>query len=239
MKEDKKILAIIPARGGSKGILRKNITTLAGKPLIAYSIEVAKKSRYINRVVVSTDDNEIARIARIYESEIIMRPKELAKDSSSVMDAVFHVLDTLEKEENYIPDIVILLQPTSPLRSVDDVDNAIELFLNSNGCESVVGVCENTHLYWSFKIERGYLKPIFRQYIGMRRQKLPKLYLPNGAIFISTPHILKRYKSFYCNKTIPYVMPPERSIDIDEKKDLIIAELLMKEMEYEEDKNRE
>ena len=232
MKESKKILAIIPARGGSKGIPRKNIRVLAGKPLIAYSIEAALKSKYINKVVVSTDDKEIAEVAKKYGAEVIKRPKELARDESPTIDAIFHVLDSL-KDENYIPDMIILLQPTSPLRSIDDIDNAIGLFLN-NDCEAVVGVREDIHLYWSFKIERSYLKPVFdKKYLKMGRQELPKLYLPNGAIFISTPTILRKYNGFYCNKTLPYIMPVERSIDIDDEKDFIFAEILIKKLRRE------
>ena len=227
MINNKKILAVIPARGGSKGIPRKNIRLLAGKPLIAYSIENALKSKYINKVVVSTDDDEITQISKIYGAEVIKRPEELARDESPTINTIFHVLDSL-KNENYIPDVIILLQPTSPLRSVEDIDNAIELLLN-NDCEAVVGVREDVHLYWSFKIEGSYLKPIFdKKYLRMRRQDLPKLYLPNGAIFISTPTILRKYNGFYCNKTLPYIMPLERSIDIDNENDFIFAEILIK-----------
>lgn len=220
--------AIIPARGGSKGIPKKNIKPLRDKALISYSIEHAKKSKYINRIVVSTEDDEIAEISKEYGAEIIERPKELAKDESPTIDAIFHALEVL-KADNYNPDIIILLQPTSPLRNAEDIDNAMELFLNS-GCESVVSVCEVEHSpYWSFKIEDNHLKPIFRKkYLEMRRQDLPKAYVPNGAIFISTPENLRKYKSFHCSKIIPYVMPPERSVDIDKEIDFMLAELLMR-----------
>ncbi len=231
-KTKPKILAIIPARGGSKGIPRKNIRLLSGKPLIAYSIETALQSKYIDTVVVSTEDEEIAEIARIYGAEVIMRPNELAKDDSPIMDTIFHVLETIKM--NY--DIVVLLQPTSPLRNCIDINNAIELFLNKN-CESVVGVTENLSLYWSFSIEEGYLKPIFgNKYLKNRRQDLPKTYVPNGAIFISTPITLQKYKSFYCQKTIPYIMPRERSVDIDDEVDFKLAELLIKIKENKNEK---
>jgi len=226
-KNNQKILAIIPARGGSKGIPRKNIRLLAGKPLIAYSIETALKSRYIDKVVVSTDDEEIAEIAKKYGAQVIKRPGKLARDKSPTLDTIKHVLETLEKNENYIPNIIILLQPTSPLRSTEDINNAIELFLNED-CESVVGVCENVNLYWSFRVEDGHMKPIFgKKYLKMRRQDLPRIYAPNGAIFVSTPQILNIYGGFYCDKTVPYVMPPERSVDIDNEEDFILAEILM------------
>lgn len=228
MKEKAKIITIIPARGGSKGIPRKNLRLLARKPLIAYSIETALKSKWIDRVIVSTEDEEIAEISREDGAEIIERPKEMARDDSPTIDAIFHALEVL-KVENYEPDITILLQPTSPLRTAKDIDNAIELFLNNDG-ESVVSVCEVEHTpYWSFKIEDKCLKPIFEEkYLRMRRQELPKVYIPNGAIYISTPENLRKYNGFYCSMTVPYVMPPERSIDIDREIDFMLAELLMR-----------
>lgn len=221
------ILGLIPARGGSKGIPLKNIMTLASKPLIAYSIETAKKSKYIDKVVVSTEHEEIAEISKFYETEVIKRPEQLAGDETSTIEIIFHVFDVI----NYNPEIVVLLQPTSPLRTPEDVDNAIELLLK-NDCESVVSVCKAKHPpYWSFEIKEKYLKPIFSEkYLRMRRQELPNAYIPNGAIFISMPKILWRYKSFYCEKTIPYVMPPERSIDIDDEIDFMLAELLTQKM---------
>jgi len=222
------IVAIIPARGGSKGIPRKNIKQLFGKPLIVWTIEHAKKSRYIGRITVSTEDKEIAEISKKCGAEVIERPEELAKDETPTIDVIFHVLEVI-KAENFEPGLVVLLQPTSPLRNAQDIDNAIELFLK-NDCESVVSVCEVEHsLYWSFEIENRYLKPIFGgKYLNMRRQDLPKVYTPNGAIYVSTPEILRKYKSFYCSKTIPYIMPPGRSVDIDNEIDFMLAELLMR-----------
>ena len=228
MIETERIMAIIPARGGSKGIPKKNIKPLLGKPLISYSIEHAKKSEYINKVIVSTEDKEIAEISKEYGAEVIERPEELAKDETPTIEVIFHVLKVL-KAKNYTPDIVILLQPTSPLRTAEDIDKAVELFLNS-GCESVVSVCEVEHSpYWCFEIEEGYLKSLFGdEYLRRRRQDLEKVYVPNGAMYISTPKNLRKYKGFYCLRTIPYIMPPERSIDIDNEVDFMLAELLTK-----------
>lgn len=222
------IIGIIPARGGSKGIRNKNIKYLAGKPLIVYSIEAALKSKYVDRTFVSTENEEIARIAMKYDVGMINRPTELAKDETPTIDVIFHTLQVL-KAGNFEPKIVVLLQPTSPLRNARDIDNALELFMR-NDCESVVSVGEAKHSpYWSFKIEDKYLKPIFgEKYLKMRRQELPKVYVPNGAIYISTTETLYKYKSFYCSKTIPYVMPWERSVDIDDEIDFILAELLIK-----------
>lgn len=223
-----KIVAIIPARGGSKKILRKNIKLLCGKPLVAYTIIAAKKSKYSDNFYVSTEDEEIAEISRRYGAEVIERPEELAKDETPTIDVIFHFLEIL-KMKNYNPDIIVLLQPTSPLRNAEDIDNAIKLFLDSD-CESVVSVCEAEHPpYWSFKIEEKYLKPLFdKRYLRMRRQDLERTYIPNGAIYVSTPQTLYKYKGFYCNYNIPYIMPIERSVDIDNELDFMLAELLMK-----------
>ena len=223
-----KIIAIIPARGGSKGIPRKNIKLLAGKPLIAHSIENALKSKYIDIVIVSTEDEEIAEISRRYGAEVLERPEELAKDETTTIDVIFHVLEVLGAN-NFTPKTIVLLQPTSPLRKAEDIDNAIMLFLDSD-CESVVSVCEVEHPpYWSFRIEERYLKSLFdKRYLRMRRQDLEKAYIPNGAIYVSTPQTLYKYKGFYCNYIIPYIMPIERSVDIDNEIDFMLAELLMR-----------
>ena len=225
------ILSIIPARGGSKGIPKKNIKPLLGKPLIAWTIEAAKKSKYVDRIIVSTENEEIAEISKGYGAEVpFLRPEELAKDESPTIDAIFHALEVL-KEEKYNPDIVILLQPTSPLRNAKDIDSAIELFLNAD-CESVMSVCEVEHSpYWCFEIEGGYLKSLFGdEYRGLRRQDLEGVYMPNGAIYISIPQTLYKYKSFYCSHTIPYIMPIRRSVDIDNEVDFMLAESLIKNM---------
>jgi CMP-N,N'-diacetyllegionaminic acid synthase len=224
-----KILALIPARGGSKGVPRKNIKLLAGKPLIAYTIEVAKKCRHLDRVIVSTDDEEIARISKKYGAEIMERPKILATDKSKFIDAIFYHLKEFKKEK-WIPEIIILLQPTSPLRTLSDLDGAIELFLK-NECESVVSVSDSEHpLQWSFRKKGKYLNPIFgwKYFKGIMRQDVEKTYFPNGAIFISTPKALYINKSFYSKKTLPYVMPLERSVDIDNITDFLIAESAIK-----------
>jgi CMP-N-acetylneuraminic acid synthetase len=227
---DKKILAIIPARGGSKGLPRKNIKPLLGKPLIAWTVEQAKNSKYIDKVVVSTDDEEIAEISKKYGAEVpFLRPKELARDDSPTIDAIIHAINWFEERGEFF-DILILLQPTSPLRTTEDIDNAIELFLNNKDALSLISVKENEHPpFWSLEIENKFLKPLFgEEYFKKRRQELPKSYMPNGAIFISYVDILKKYKTFYTPKTIAYIMPPERSIDIDNEFDFLLAEFILK-----------
>lgn len=224
---NEKILAIIPARGGSKRVPKKNIKSLNGKPLIYYSINSALQSQYIDKVIVSTDNEEIKDVSIRFGAEIVERPNNLAEDESSTIDVVFHVLDTL-KENSYDPTLIILIQPTSPLRDNEDIDKAIELFLKSK-CDILMSVCETKHPpYWCFKLEEGLLKPIFdNKYLSMRSQDLNKTYQPNGAIFIARPKDLNRNKSFYSENTIPYIMPLEKSVDIDDEFDFMIAEFLM------------
>ncbi len=226
------ILAIIPARGGSKGLPRKNVRLLRGRPLIYYTIREAKLSKLITRIIVSTEDREIAEISRSYDVEVQLRPPELSRDETPIIDVILYVIDTLGKIEGYKPDIIVLLQPTSPLRRAVDIDNALKIFMNEE-CDSVVSVYEAPRsLYWSFKIDGKYLKPIFGyEYLAKRRQELPKLYIPNGAIYVSTPEKLRKYRSFYSPKTFPYIMPYERSIDIDSEIDLLLAETILSKLE--------
>jgi len=221
------IMAIIPARGGSKGIPQKNIKKLGEKPLIAYTIEEALRSEYLDHVFVSTEDPEIAEISIKYGAEVIDRPSVLAGDSSKTVDVILHAVEYLEKN-GIRPQIIVLLQPTSPLRNTGDIDAAIKLFLD-NECDSVISVCEPDHSpFWCFTVNGKYLRPLFDQrYKNTRRQDLPTAVMPNGAIYVSSPESIRKLEGFYGDRTIPYCMPPERSIDIDTPLDFIVAEVLV------------
>jgi N-acylneuraminate cytidylyltransferase len=229
--DSKEILAIIPARGQSKGVQKKNIRSLAGKPLITYTIKAALDCKTVSRVVVSTEDDEIAHISKVSGAKAIKRPMELAKDDSPTIDAIFHVLDTLLELEDYDPETIVLLQATSPLRIAGDIENALKLY-EITPCESVISVVEHPHSpYWMLKVENEYLVPLFgTDFTKMRRQELPRAYLPNGAIFIASPRVIRQYRSFYCGQSIPYVMSPERSIDIDTELDFMLAECLLERL---------
>jgi N-acylneuraminate cytidylyltransferase len=222
-----KCIAIIQARGGSKGVPKKNIRSLAGKPLILHTIDAAKKSRHIDQIIVSTDDDEIASVASTEGVILIKRPLEMAGDESPTIDAVLHVLDECSKQ-GMEPDFIVLLQPTSPLRTSIDIDEAVALYLEGD-CESVISVAESAHPpYWNMILKDGYLQPLFGQEsLTNRRQDFPKTYLPNGAIYIASPSILKLNRSFYTLKTKPYYMSQEKSLDIDTEIDLLIAEILI------------
>ncbi len=230
---EKEVLALILARGGSKGIPRKNIKSLNGKPLIGYTIETAQKSKYINKIVVSTDDQDIADVALDYGAEVpFLRPEELATDEASSNDAILHALGFLENQEDYSPDYLMNLQTTSPLRDYKEVDKAIKTFLESEkSYESLISVCKAfENPFWMQKIENDKLKPLMESFDDFdRRQKLPEVYQLNGAIYLSTYNNFLKYKSFYTDKIYPFIMDQEKSIDIDNNLDWKLAEILMED----------
>jgi len=229
MKKISKIIAIIPARGGSKGIPKKNIKKLAGKPLIYYTISEVKKSKFISKIIVSTDSKQIEKIAKNLGSETIIRPKKLAKDNSSSLDVVQHVIKNLESLHYFDVDIVIVLQPTSPLRTVTDIDSAIKLFLNSK-CDSVIGMTEVTHPpEFMYRLTKKKIKPLIKTKIkSKRRQDMPKTYQINGAIYICNRDLIMKKHTMFGKNIVPYLMPIERSLDIDTMFDLDLAKTILK-----------
>lgn len=230
MYNSKKILAIIPARGGSKGVPRKNIRMLAGKPLIAWTIEEAQKSKLIDKCIVSTEDEEIKSVAEEWGGTVpFMRPAELAQDDTPGIEPVLHAIKMLP---GY--DFVVLLQVTSPLRRAEDIDGAIAYCLG-NECESCVSVTEAEHSpYWMYRMdEQRCLRPILKiaKEESYQRQKLPKVYQLNGAIYVADIGYLKKQRGFIGANTIGYLMPREQSYDIDTMADFMIIELLMKQQQ--------
>lgn len=223
-----KILAVIPARGGSKGIKNKNIKKLNGEPLIWYTIKEAKKSKYLDRVVVSTDSRQIAEISKKCGAEVpFLRPPELAQDKSSAMDAVIHLILDLDKKR-YKPDAVMLLQPTSPLREVEDINQAVELFKNEQA-DSLVSICQTENLLFTKDKDDNIkiMNPEFL-YTG-NRQELPKVYKLDGSmIYLAKTEILLREKSFLAGKLVGYEIPRWRAIDLDEPQDFILAGVVLK-----------
>ena len=220
---EKKILALIPARGGSKGIKNKNITSLYGRPLIAYTVEAALKSKYIDEVVISTDSFEIAETAKAYGAKIpFMRPAELAQDYSKTIDVVIHAIQELNKAGEY--DTLILLQPTQPLRNEEDIDAAIEEYFY-RGEKSLVSISEvDDHPLLIRQInEEGRLVKLLNTGSTCRRQDMPMFYRVNGCIYINKISEINAETSFNDNE-IPFVMQKERSVDIDEPIDLALAE---------------
>jgi CMP-N,N'-diacetyllegionaminic acid synthase len=211
------VLALIPARGGSKGLPRKNILPVCGRPLLEWSVVAAKTSRFIDRVVLSSDDEAIIAAARACGCEApFRRPHELASDTTPTIDVVLHALDALP---GY--DVVVLLQPTSPLRTAADIDAACERFAASgaSACVSVSPAEQNPH--WMYRLgDNQLLLPIVETSVeATRRQDLPKVYVLNGAIYVADATWLRRTRTFLTKETVAHVMPAERSLDIDTESD--------------------
>lgn len=228
-----KILAVIPARGGSKEIPKKNIFPLYGKPLIKYTFDAVKGSKLINRIIVSTDDNEIAEVARKNRIEVpFMRPKELAEDNTPTLPVIRHAVEFMGKEHSYKPNIVMLLQPTAPLRKSYHIDEALGLLMNNPDADSVVSVTEVPHQYnpyFVMKIEDGLLKFYNEDAIKYtRRQSLPKVYSRNGAIYAFRLETLNKKNSLYGDTCLPYVMSFGESANIDTMYDLMMAEIFLR-----------
>jgi len=224
MINGKTILAVIPARGGSKGVPRKNIKLLVGKPLIAWTIEEAKKSQYIDRLVLSSEDEEIINVAKSFGCEVpFVRPMELAQDETPGIEPVLHALEQLP---GY--DIVVLLQPTSPLRTVQDIDGGLNFFIQ-NDAGSCVSVSEvNKSPYWMFSLGNDFRmhRLLEKPAEATRRQDLPKVYMANGALFIARSDYVKEKKSFYTDHAIGFVIPKDRAFDIDVDVDFLLCESL-------------
>jgi len=222
---DLKVLAVITARGGSKGLPGKNIIDLGGKPLIQYSIDAAKRALLVDRVVVSTDDEEIARVSKRCGAEVpFIRPQELAGDTSAHIPVVQHAVQHLIDNEGYKPDYVLLLQPTSPFRTAEDIDAAIKIAIKS-GAGSIMGVMEvEQHPFKLSVIEEQSLKQAFEIPEGyLRRQDFPTYYWENGAIYLVKTQCLMDDSTLKTTDCKPYVMSREHSLDIDDEFDLLTA----------------
>lgn len=226
----KPLVAIIPARGGSKGLTGKNIKYLIDKPMISWTIEAALNSKYISDVFVSTESKEIAEISKKHGAIVpFMRPNNLAKDDSIASETYLYTINKLNNDFSKNIDAFVVLQPTSPLRTHIHIDEAIELFYNKNA-DSVISFYENPHPpNWLRNInENGYLKYLENQINLKNRQDYPMTYLPNGAIYILRLNLLEKYKTYYFDKTVPYLMSRRDSIDIDDEFDFEIAECILK-----------
>jgi CMP-N-acetylneuraminic acid synthetase len=228
------VIGLITARGGSKSIPRKNVMLVGGKPLISWTIEAALQSQGISRVMVSTDDDEIAQVSEQWGAEVpFMRPPDLARDDSSHISVVLHALRWLESHDGGAPDYLMLLQPTSPLRTVEDIESAIHL-ARDREADSVVGVCEthqHPHLVKRIAPD-GTLEDFANgsSRLGSsaaRRQVLPPAYFVNGAIYLTQTRVLFDQQTFQPTRTLPYVMPQRRSLQIDDPWDLHLVRLIL------------
>lgn len=234
MKNNWKVLCIVTARGGSKGLPGKNIRPLLGKPLIAWSIDAGLRAPSADALVVSTDEEGIAQAARAAGARVpFMRPAELAGDTASSIDVVLHAIDWLAAAgEHY--DVVVLLEPTSPLRESADIEAALELMAGQHA-GAVVSVCRAESVHPAFMYRRdadGRLQPFLeRQPTGLRRQEIEPLYFLEGTVYASRIDLLRARRSFYHEETVGYEVPRWKSLEIDELDDFLMVEALLKHKE--------
>lgn len=231
--ETKNIVCLIPARGGSKGVKKKNIKEINDKPLIGWTIEEAKKSKYISDIYVSTENVEISEISKQFDTEVMPRDETLALDTTSSMEVVIDFIKQL-KEKNIVCNNLLLLQCTSPLRKASHIDEAIEIYLNNlDKYDSLISIVEQEeHPFLSRKINSTGMLENFMKFdknIYYRRQDYPKVYHINGAIYIAKVDVLMKEKTFETKRTYGYVMDKVSSIDIDDEVDFKVAEWLLKD----------
>ena len=233
------ILAVIPARGGSKGVPRKNIRPIAGKPLIAWIISAAKNSKHVTRIIVSTDDEEIAAVAREHGAEVpFLRPQEIAQDLSTDVEFLAHVLEELKERENYEPHIVLRLPPTSPLATSAHIDEGIESLLADGSLDAVrpiVEVPKHPFKFWRISDDKKTLEPFlpkeftgFDEPYNLPRQLFPKVHMHTGAMDVMRPRTILEMKSTSGKRLGYFFMRPEDAINIDNPLDFEMAEILLR-----------
>jgi len=233
------ILAIIPARGGSKGIPRKNIKPLAGKPLIAWMIDAAKGSKHVTRTMVSTDDDEIAAVAREHGADVpFLRPKDIAADMSTDVEFLTHALETLKESEGYEPDVVLRLPPTSPLTTSAHIDQGIETLISDETLDAVrpiIEVPKHPYKFWKISDDGKTLEPFLsKEFTGfdephnLPRQLFPKVHMHTGSMDVMRPRTVLEMKSTSGNRLGFFEMPLECSVNIDHPLDFDLAELLLR-----------
>lgn len=229
------VLFVITARGGSKGVLKKNIRNIGGLPLIAYKIIAAERCGYNHRTIVSTDNDEIAEVARKYGAEVpFKRPAELASDTASSMDVVMHAIDWVEKDDtNKVYDVVCLLEPSSPFATYNDINDALSI-MDKTGADTVLGMKEvEVSRDFIFELDENEGLSKFWESVnkmsGVRRQDQKKQYTMNGCMYIAKMDYFKNNKLFHSYNSRPYIMPWEKSVEIDTEQDLKYAEYLVNE----------
>lgn len=235
----KDVLAIIPARGGSKGLPHKNIRLLAGHPLIAYSIKAALDCPVISQVIVSTDSEQIARIAKSYGAKIpFIRPAEYAQDLSTDLDVFNHTLQWLEKHENYAPDLVVQLRPTSPVRFKNDLENCIQKLQNSDAdsLRIVTPAFNNPFKMWMIDDHNKPMKPLLNpdltsETYNQPRQNLPQIYWQTGTLDVIRTQVIREKKSMSGKIILPYLIEQKFAVDIDDIESFNRAEEMIKKFD--------
>lgn len=230
MYKGKTILAIIPARGGSKGLPGKNIRPLLGKPLIGWSIEQAQQSKYIDEIFVSTDSREIADVAESFGVKVPeLRPADLAVDTAPSSAFVIYTIEKYKKAGCTF-DYIILLEPTSPLREVEDINKSIEILIDNSDFDSIVGVCKAEDVHPSFMVtlgEENRLVPYEQEMKTLRRQELRDVYFFEGSVYVSKCDAYLNKKAFYHDKTLAYIVPKWKSPEVDDMIDFVIIEAIL------------
>ncbi len=231
MQIPKNILAIIPARKGSRGLKDKNLSLLDKHPLVVHTFAAARSSKLLTRMIMSTDDCRIAQLALRHGIEVpFLRPKYLASDRAKSTDVALHALMHVQKHEDYSPDLIVLLQPTAPLRTGAHIDDAIRKLCARRG-DSLVSLCRlsEPHPYKLKRLKNGFVVPFLTGTDStVPRQQLPEVYRLNGAIYIVTREVLLKEKSFFGTRVIPYFMEEDFSVNIDSGFDLLLAEAILK-----------
>ena len=230
--KNKKILAIIPARSGSKSLKNKNIKPFCKKPLLHWVIKAANQSKFIHKTIVSTDSLKIKKICQPYNVEVpFLRPKRISQDNSRSVDLIFHVINYFKNKEQVF-DYVILLEPTSPLTTAEDIDEAlVRLHKNRKYADAIVGISQNInrHPIYNVKVKpNGTIRPYKKKFFTLRRQNLEKLYFFDGSLYISKIDKLIKSKTFYHNRTLGFITQKWKSIEVDDIADFIIAETIFK-----------
>jgi CMP-N-acetylneuraminic acid synthetase len=228
----KKIIGIVPARIGSKGLKFKNLKTLNSKPLIYWPIQTLKKSKYIDSIILNTDSKKIRNLGIKMGAEApFLRPKYLASDNSKIADVIIHTIKYFEKQ-NIFYDYILLLEPTSPLTTSDDVNNAIKtLEKNSNKADALVSVAENVSGHPKFCVKlskKNFIKSLNKSFYDLNRQKIDKIYFYSGNFYLSKVNTFMIKKTFYHKKTIAIISSKEKSFEIDDKLDFFLIEKIMK-----------
>ena len=227
-----RILGVIPARGGSKGVPRKNVRNVGGKPLIAWSIEAARGASALSRCVVSTDDDEIASVAREYGAEVLPRPADFAGDRTPMIEVIRHALDALDRDTGTAFTHVMIIQPTAPMRTASDIDLAARKAMDVNA-DSVVSVyrVDDAHPSRMYHLRDDVLESFYDEPTGSLRQDLRDVYHRNGAIYLCTRQFMEEQGKLFGGRMVPYVMPKSRSANIDDMTDLKIADFLLSSRE--------
>jgi CMP-N,N'-diacetyllegionaminic acid synthase len=231
------MLCVIPARSGSKGITNKNLVDFCGQPLISWTIKAALDSRCFSRIIVSTNNEEIASVARLYGADVpFLRPQDLAEDSIHAVNVVIHALDWVKENEGWMPEAVMMLLPTSPLRESEDIENATKIYKEEN-VSAVVSVVDLGKYITNLRyIREGVLVPVdSKENLNAQRQGMEKLYGVNGAIFLANASKLINKKTFHFLGAKPYLMHPLRSVDINSQEDLFLAQhIMLNRMDFDE-----